>query len=168
MQMTTAPCFFCQETMDRWLRHLKPLWIPCGDNFKKVYGEERVQEAHASENSGLESEYHWRTQVPGIWEPKIPPTKRPSTAWHTILAMRAIAIAGRIGLQGMQPRLSICTHRRTAGAHLVKYHRSLQFYLPRHSHLGTHIQIRVRGRESPQSRQRTHQWSLSHQTRQHH
>ena len=52
--------------------------------------------------------------------------------------------------------------RTTAGAHLVKYHRPLHFYLPRHSHLGSHIQIRVRRRESPQSRQRTHQWSLSH------
>ena len=108
------------------------------------------------------------TKVPGIGAPKIQLAKRSSTAWHTTLAVRAKAIACSIGLQGMRTP-TVCLYPwTTAGAHLVNCHQSLQVYLPRRSHLDSHIQIRVRRRESPQSRQRTHKWSLSHWTRQHH
>ena len=104
------------------------------------------------------------TKVPGIWAPKIQLAKRSSTAWHTTLAVRAKANAGRIGLQGMRTP-TVCLYIwTTAGAHLVNYHQSLQVYLPLRSHLGIHIQIRVRRRESPQSRRRTHEWSWSHWT----
>ena len=63
----SALFFFGQETMARWFRHLKPLWIPCGDNFKEVYEEEWVQEAHTSEYSDQESEYHWRDPSSWYW-----------------------------------------------------------------------------------------------------
>ena len=32
----SALSFFFQEAMAIWFRHLKPLWIACGDNFKTV------------------------------------------------------------------------------------------------------------------------------------
>ena len=35
-------------------------------------------------------------------------------------------------------------------------------------HPGNHFQVPVRQRESPQSHQKTHQWTLNHWTRQHH
>ena len=90
------------------------------------------------------------TKVPGIGAPKIQLAKRSSTAWHTTLAVRAKAIAGGIGLQCMRTP-TVCLYPwTTAGAHLVNYHQSLQVYLPRRSHLGSHMQIRVRRRESPQ------------------
>ena len=90
------------------------------------------------------------TEVPGIGAPKIQLAKGSSTARHTTLAVRAKAIAGRIGLQGMRTP-TVCLYPwTTAGAHLVNYHQSLQVYLPRRSHHGSHIKIRVRRRESPQ------------------
>ena len=39
-----------------------------------------------------------------------------------------------------------------AGTHLADYPQPLHVYLPRRSHLGSHVQIRMRRGDSPQSR----------------
>ena len=60
------PCFLflCKGTMAKWIRRWKPIWIPCGANFQKVYVEEWEQKVHASEYSDQEPEYHWRDPCP--------------------------------------------------------------------------------------------------------
>ena len=55
----------------------------------------------------------------------------------------ATAIAGHIWLQSMQTPTVYMYPRTTAGALRVSYLQSLQVFLPRASHHGSHFQIRV-------------------------
>ena len=98
MVVTTAPSvFFLSRSDGQMVSPLEAsLWIPCGDSFKKVYEEEWVQEAHASEYSGQESEYHWRDQSSWYWGTQDPAVEKILDRWHTTLAVRAKATAGRI------------------------------------------------------------------------
>ena len=70
-------------------------------------------------------------------------THVPDTTSLTTPATGARAIAGHIGLHSMQTPTVHMYPRMTAGALRVSYHQSLQVCLPRASHHGSHIQIRV-------------------------
>ena len=145
--------------MARCFHHLKPLCIPRGDSFKKVYEEEWVQEVHASGYSEQESEYRWRDPSSWYWGTHVPTSKKTS--------IRLEHDSSDDGSKAFRPRLSICPPGTTAGAHLANY-QPLQVIFPGRSHLGSHFLVRMRRGQSPQSRQWTHHWTLSHQTHQHH
>ena len=85
-------------------------------------------------------------------------THVPGTTSLTILSMRAKAVAGHFGLQGMQtPSVNLYPWT-TAGAHLVNYHQSLHVYLPRFCHASV-ILATISGttppKREPQSRLKT-------------
>ena len=144
-------------TMAKWVRRWKPISIPYGGNFQKANVEEREQKVYSYEYSDEESEYHWRDPCP-------------DTTRLTTPATRTRVIAGHIRPESMQTP-NVYMYPRTAGTLRVNYHLSLQVFLPRHCHLGSHIQLRVIRRSlrylkdissaSPQSRKRAHQWSLN-------
>ena len=86
------------------------------------------------------------TQVRGIGEPTLQLAERPLNTWNKTLAMGARALAVRTSLRCMQTPTVFLYAWATTGTLRVNFHLSLQVFLPRPNHLGSHTQIRARRR----------------------
>ena len=120
----------CAVTMAKWIRRRKPIWIPYVATSRRLKWM-----------SGCKKSMPSNTLIRN--QSIIAGTHVPDTTSLTTPTTGARAIAGHIWLQSMQTPTVHMYPRMTAAALRVSYHQSLQVFLPRASHHGSHFQIRV-------------------------